>query len=394
MDTFTVAYADPLITFTFSSGSSVSYTASLLRLEEDYHNANWILVLADIPLGTTILDWTQMTVPAGTVSRRDAMTRINALILDDKSYDIVLADSVTATSVRASKYTTTVPVTDFVIRLGDAAGATALSVEDSGIVPLFSISSVGVPVMSLLSSIVSTNASKVLVQAPMATYISGTASRVTSTDVGGTVVISTPQNVGVTSNLEFETLTHTGRYITNGQSFYTFEDGATQNSIDVSNISIIRMAPSTGPVTINGLANGTLGQHVMITKVTGTFLYITHNSPLGTQKILCPDSKDLTFVQYGAVCLYFDGTYWRIEEQGLSVLNNSLNLTLVTASTSTTTGTMTVVGGVGVGGNVTSTSFTPAVVPVASGSRGGNVALTNLLSSLATLKLITNSTSA
>ena len=113
MDTFTAVYVDPHMVFTFSGGTIVSYTASLLLLAASTTDPNLIVATGNTDIGITVLDWTQMTLPAGAISRSDAITKINALILQDENFDDINVTTLTAsgdvktTSTTASTSTTT-----------------------------------------------------------------------------------------------------------------------------------------------------------------------------------------------------------------------------------------------------------------------------------------------
>ena len=397
MDTFTAVYTDPHMVFTFSGGTTISYTASLLSLVEDVRDGSWILASGDANLGTTILDWNQMTAPAGAVSRTDAINKINALVLPDEYFDVLNVTTLNAnTIVSAATFGSNNAANDTRIVLGDAAGATVLVVQDSTTASVFSIDSLGLVTMPSLtaSRIVATDANGVASSvANLASWVTGTANRVTVTNDGdGTVTLSTPQDIATTSSPTFASLTLTKRFITSGVvSLSTSVDGSPQGAIDVTNVSVVMVSPDTGDFRINGFANGIAYQRILVVKaVDANNLILTYNSAGGTQKILCQDGKDITLPYYGAVSLLYTGSLWFVEEQSMKTINTQMNITDSTASVSTVTGAVVLAGGLGVGGNITAATFTPAAVPAITGSRGGNAALASLLTGLASIGLITD----
>jgi hypothetical protein len=88
------------------------------------------------------------------------------------------------------------------------------------------------------------------------------------------------------------------------------------DAIDVTGLSIIFVNSTTGNRVIGGFANGVLGQTIRIIKTTtNNNIILEHFESSGTQKILTPDTVDLTLAMYGGVELVCDGVAWYVVER-------------------------------------------------------------------------------
>ena len=86
---------------------------------------------------------------------------------------------------------------------------------------------------------------------------------------------------------------------------------ASTDALDVTDVNSIAVSTSGGTVTIGGLANGVVGQRVVLFKTTSAnSLIIEHNESTGTQKIITPAGADITFTTFGGVEMEYNGSFW------------------------------------------------------------------------------------
>ena len=86
---------------------------------------------------------------------------------------------------------------------------------------------------------------------------------------------------------------------------------ATYNAKSVTSLRTIICNTSGGDITINGLANGVLGQEVLIYKSNAANnLIINHQNGAGTQKFTTYTGESLIFTGYEGVHCWFDGNNW------------------------------------------------------------------------------------
>lgn len=83
------------------------------------------------------------------------------------------------------------------------------------------------------------------------------------------------------------------------------------DAVDVKGVGIIEVDTVGGDVTIGGLANGTVGQHIRIFKKgLANNMILEHQEPTGTQKFVNNAGLNLTFPNYGGTSYIFNGANW------------------------------------------------------------------------------------